>query len=268
MAACNAGDAIPGTVGRWIAIQRPVDGPVRLGLVERVVAIGVGGTHACAILASGGVKCWGGNSDGQLGDGASGANQALPVDVAALGEPATALALGDAHTCALLADKTVKCWGAARSVGHGAASPQVIPLGIPELAGVASIAAGPAHTCASLQSGAAKCWGKNGAGQLGDGGTTDSAVAVDVVGLASGVAALSAGGSVLDPIPSVYPALERVVQLRADGGGRIEVLGGEQQRPAGRRNGCRDIPCPPTFRVSRVAYRSYPQVAPSIPMWA
>jgi len=174
------------------------------GLASGVVAFGVGKAHACAILASGGVKCWGWNSSGQLGNGASGVDQKLPVDVVGLGGTATALALGEAHTCALMSDKTVKCWGHARPVGHGATSPQVTPLAIPELTGVASITAGPDHTCAVLESGAARCWGKNGAGQLGDGSTTDSPVAVDVVGLPSGVVALSAGGSFLDPQPPLF----------------------------------------------------------------
>ena len=165
------------------------------GLSNGVASIGLGAGHACAILAAGSIKCWGWNSSGQLGNGASGANQPLPVDVAGLGGIATALALGDGHTCALMSDKTVKCWGDATPIGHGAASPQVTPLAIPGLTNVAAITAGPAHNCVLLESGAAKCWGRNGAGQLGDGGTMDSTVPVEVTGLSSGVAALSAGGS-------------------------------------------------------------------------
>ena len=99
------------------------------GLSSGVTAIGLGATHACAILNGGAVKCWGGNASGQLGNGTSGGNEPLPVDVAGLGGAATALALGYRHTCALMVDKTVRCWGDALGVGHGAASPQVTPLG-------------------------------------------------------------------------------------------------------------------------------------------
>src|SRR5260221_10374842 len=120
------GDGLPTGV-------RPVANYVS-GLSSGVVAIGVGGAHACAILAAGGgVKCWGPNPSGQLGNGAIGGYQALPVDVVGLGGPAIALALGDSHSCAILADKTVECWGDANSVGHGAIAPQATPLAIPEL---------------------------------------------------------------------------------------------------------------------------------------
>jgi alpha-tubulin suppressor-like RCC1 family protein len=92
------------------------------------------------------------------------------------GATAIALALGDAHTCALLEEGQVRCWGgndngqlgrgdSATRKSPGAPAESVVDLGTGERA--RSIAAGTRHTCALLEDGSVKCWGLNGAGQLG-----------------------------------------------------------------------------------------------------
>ena len=87
--------------------NRPVDVPLPDGASE----IALGGGHTCARGPQGQVDCWGFNAIGQLGDG-SGQNQSNPVPVVDLMSAAVDITAGFLHTCAALADGSVKCWGA------------------------------------------------------------------------------------------------------------------------------------------------------------
>ena len=145
-------------------------GPVDVfGLSSGVKAIAAGVGHTCAITAAGGLKCWGGNSKGQLGDRTSGNYALEPVDVYGLGSGVLAVTAGQEHTCAIVTGGAVKCWGTGAFGENGSTATATAPISVSGITGAVSIAAGWQHTCAVLRGGAVTCWGANWAGQLGRG---------------------------------------------------------------------------------------------------
>jgi hypothetical protein len=160
-------------------------------------AVAGGGTHTCALTTSGGVKCWGENANGQVGDGTT-TTRGTPTDVIGLTSGVAAVAAGGHHTCALTTSGGLKCWGwnSYGQLGDGTTTDRTAPTDVDGLtSGVAAVAAGYGHTCALTMEGGLQCWGWNYSGQLGDGTTTDRMTPTDVIGLTSGVAAGTAGWS-------------------------------------------------------------------------
>jgi len=74
------------------------------------IKVAGGGCHTCAVLTGGTIKCWGYNSSGQLGDGSWDNDSNVPVQVSGIGD-GEEIAAGHNHTCAVLADGSVQCWG-------------------------------------------------------------------------------------------------------------------------------------------------------------
>ncbi len=185
--------------------------PVEVSALGHDVAqLSARGNHTCARKNDGSVWCWGENTSGELGDGASGDGQlrATPVELTALDHDVAELAAGGAHTCARKNDGSVWCWGNNSSgqlgrgyVSYSAPTALTAPLAVqfPPSTRIASISAGQAHACARSSAGELFCWGVNGRGQLGNGQVTPAAergvgTPAGIAGLAD-VGALSAGST-------------------------------------------------------------------------
>ena len=161
----------------------------------QIASIATGALHTCAVTTSGGVKCWGYNAYGQMGDGTT-TNRTTPVNVSGLTSGVASISAGTHHTCAVTTSGGAKCWGynGTGQLGDGTTTNRTTPVNVSGLtSGVAAISAGSGHTCAVTTSGGAKCWGDNEISQLGDGTTTVRTTPVNVSGLTSGVAAISTG---------------------------------------------------------------------------
>lgn len=144
-------------------------------------ALAAGAQHVCALFADGSVRCWGSNSDGQLGLGSTETiGDDEPVSAGqpvALGEAAISIGAGRAHSCALLESHRVRCWGS-NSVGQlGVGNRELIGDDEPVSAGgfadvggeVAELSVGGSHACVLLTNGSVRCWGLSMAGELGYG---------------------------------------------------------------------------------------------------
>ncbi len=151
--------------------------PVPLGGPATQISVGL--YHSCALLASGVIKCWGDNSQGELGLGAASTPVGDgPSEVAALvgvqGLPAAPVQVVAAHlgTCALLSSGAVHCWGVNTvgqpGLGHTtqtSAPGAAVDLGPGAVA--VEISSAVRHVCARLSTGAVKCWGDNVGGDVG-----------------------------------------------------------------------------------------------------
>ena len=149
----------------------------------KVVQVAISFTHTCAVLDTGGVRCWGYADLGELGYGNIANNigdNETPASVGdvPLGGPAAMVAVGRWHSCALMAAGGVRCWGHALQgeLGYG----NLTDIGddeTPASAGdvmigggaVTAIVAGDEHTCVLLAGGAIRCWGVGAFGRLGYG---------------------------------------------------------------------------------------------------
>jgi hypothetical protein len=140
------------------------------------------------------VRCWGRNGRGQVGNGNANSPQPLPVPVSGLSNVAS-LSLGVYHSCALMADRSLKCWGQndQGQMGDPSLAFSSVPTPVPGIANVTSVSTGYLHTCVALADGTARCWGQNDYGALGD-GTVNAARSPVVVQGISTATAISAGG--------------------------------------------------------------------------
>jgi len=165
--------------------------PIEVDAPFSVKSIAAGNGHTCALTTDGAAYCWGGNADGQLGNGTL-AGSPLPVLVLG-GNVFRRLDAGGAHTCGILTSGSVVCWGR-NSVGQlgdptvtdscpttgAACSSSPRPVDTDLL--FQTLSAGGAHTCGIAEAGTAHCWGGNRGGQLGNGDVFNVPVPQQVLG--------------------------------------------------------------------------------------
>jgi E3 ubiquitin-protein ligase HERC3 len=191
--------------GNITAISNPKNVPFQNPIEpsRSVIQIASGGAHTCAILDNHDLKCWGDNSDGQLGletlrvpcppdspsqcqppfdnrgDQPGEMGDRLPPVNLGTGRIPLSISAGGAHTCALLDNHTVKCWGDNRfrqlGLGDmnnrgdepGEMGDNLPPVNLGTGRTALSVVAGIVHTCALLDDHTVKCWGYNFEGALG-----------------------------------------------------------------------------------------------------
>jgi len=184
-----------GQLGDGTMTRRAAPGPVKS--LPKATAVAAGAVHTCALSADGTVRCWGSNNYGQLGDG-SRERRLTPVAVAGLPGKVAQIACGAFHTCAVLADGQVACWGAngSQQIGRPEPSRAPKPALVAGLTEVKGLALGAGHTCAVVGGGEVRCWGDNSLGQLGQPRT----------------------GAPPQPVPQPVESLSDVVELQAGKG--------------------------------------------------
>ena len=173
-----------------------------VGLGERIAEVSAGLTHTCAVTTTGTARCWGENG-GRLGNGSEEAST-VPVDVCADATCSSALnnvasiAAGGFHSCAVLNDGTVLCWGNDEDgqLGDGTTVDSLTPVVVSGLAEVSAVSLGTSSSCALTNAGAVFCWGSNVEGQIGDDRACGMRCPLPqlVSGLESAVAQVSVGG--------------------------------------------------------------------------
>lgn len=186
-----------------VAMHNASDGQVRLtadvagyySSKDAMTAVSTGTSHSCGVTNAGGVRCWGLNSHGELGDGTT-RSSSVPVDVVGLGSGIESVSAGLGYTCAVTSAGRVRCWGdnGHGELGDGTTRSSAVPVDVVGLSsGAVAVSAGWSHSCAVTSAGAAKCWGHNAFGGLGNGTTASSAVPVGVIGLGSGAVSVQVG---------------------------------------------------------------------------
>jgi alpha-tubulin suppressor-like RCC1 family protein len=184
----------------------PSSTAINLGTGRTAVAMSAGTYHTCAILDNGEAKCWGRDNHGQLGDGGSNTDTTAPSSTAidlGTGRTAVAVSVGEFHTCVILDNGEMKCWGRDQygQLGDGGSNthtnaPSSTPINLGTGRTAVAVSAGERHTCAILDNGDLKCWGYDYYGQLGDGGTNTNtnAPSTTVIDLGTGRTAVAVSG--------------------------------------------------------------------------
>ena len=149
--------------------------PVPVAGVTGASGVAVGLYHSCALLTSGQAKCWGGNDDGQLGNGTTATVSYVPTAVTGI-TTARSLVAGVSSTCAVLNDRSVRCWGTDQhgQIGRGTVVDgdfgsylATTPTPVLGLTDAEHVTAGASTACAVRVTGEVVCWGDGVYGAVG-----------------------------------------------------------------------------------------------------
>jgi alpha-tubulin suppressor-like RCC1 family protein len=157
--------------------------PVAVSTISDATSVSTSGSDACAVLSTGAVECWGGNEEGQLGDGTSTGPDtcdggsycsATPVAVSGISD-ATSVSTGGISTCAVLSTGGVDCWGDGEEglLGDGTEAGSTTPVAVSGISDATSVSTGADFACAVLATGGVDCWGSNQFGELGGDTSSD-----------------------------------------------------------------------------------------------
>lgn len=196
------GDNSSGQLGNGTTTNSATPVPVSGAL--SFASVSAGGNHTCGATSARVAYCWGDNSSGQLGNGTL-TNSSVAVAIPSIGVSSSLLSVGSNHTCAdvLIGGfdviRLVDCWGdnSSGQLGNGTRTNSAVPVGVfTNYPQAVFLSAGTLYSCAlsatSLVSSVVFCWGNNGAGQLGNGTMTNSAIPVSISG-GLNFASMSAG---------------------------------------------------------------------------
>ena len=168
--------------------------PVLVSALTNAETISAGGNHTCVIVVSPKqspkATCWGEGTSSQLGNNANGQqNSLVPIGVDD-SSPVVQVSAGRLHTCDLIYNGTVKCFGYNGSGQLGVdtvVQQSLTPVLVGGMTNAIEIATGGSHSCAVLTTGHVQCWGSNGLGQLGHGIGVNTHTPVEVVGVTTAV---------------------------------------------------------------------------------
>lgn len=188
------GDNGYGQLGNGTVFSSALPVPVQ-GITDAIAVATSSGwdyVHSCALHQNGAVSCWGGNEEGQLGNGAK-EQSSVPVQVKGITD-AVAIAIDWHHSCVVHQNGSISCWGDNEEgqLGNGTETGWSVPAQVEGITNATAIAAGISHTCALLEDGTISCWGSNRAGQLGNSTLLTSSVPARVEEIAE-AAAIAAG---------------------------------------------------------------------------